>query len=133
MNKGDRKFLLQKVQPALLGFVDGSLSTLAAIFAAAVATQDPILVFKIGLANAVGAGVSMGYSEALSDTGEHTGRGSGIKRGAITGFATFLGAFLHSLPFIIAVYTLALSVAIVVVLFEIFLIAWVRHYYFDEP
>lgn len=126
------EFLLSKVQPALLGFVDGSLSTLAAVFAAAVATGDPWIAFKVGLANAIAAGISMAYSEGLSDTGEVTGRGTGLSRGIITGVATFLGAILHTLPFLIAVYSVAFNFALIVVLLEVVFIAWVRHYYYDS-
>lgn len=131
--KHDIDFLLSKVQPALLGLVDGSLSTLAAVFAAAVATGDPMVAFKVGLANAVAAGISMAYSEGLSDTGEQTGRGTGLSRGIITGVATFLGAILHTLPFLITVYAVAFNFALFVVLLEVVLIAWVRHYYYKRP
>src|SRR5262245_2597208 len=97
----DRTFLLQRVQPALKGLIDGSLSTLAPIFAVAIATHKPHYAFLAGLATAIGAGVSMAYSEGLSDTGEFTGRGHPVIRGLITGLGTFFGGILHTLPFLI--------------------------------
>src|SRR5438477_5714088 len=107
-----RSFLLQRVQPAMSGLIDGSLSTLAPIFAVALATHQPRYAFFAGLATAIGAGVSMAFSEGLSDTGDLTGRGSGYRRGAITGAGTFLGGVLHTLPFLIAGYRAALAVAL---------------------
>ena len=104
----EHQFLLQRVQPALTGLIDGSLSTLAPIFAVALATQDPHYAFLAGLATSFGAGLSMAYSEGLSDTGELTGRGHPIVRGAITGFGTFVGGILHTLPFLIPHYRAAL-------------------------
>jgi hypothetical protein len=94
-------FVLQRVQPALSGLMDGSLSTLAPIFTVALATQRPYFAFLAGLATAIGAGVSMAFSEGLSDTGDLTGRGNPYLRGAITGAGTFLGGILHTLPFLI--------------------------------
>jgi erythrin-vacuolar iron transport family protein len=94
-------FLLQPVQPAMSGLIDGSLSTLAPIFAVAIPTHRPQYAFFAGLATAIGAGVSMAFSEGLSDTGELTGRGNAYLRGAITGSGTFLGGILHTLPFLI--------------------------------
>src|SRR5438094_10665738 len=91
-------FLLQRVQPAMTGLIDGSLSTLAPMFAVAFATHKPFYAFLAGLATAIGAGVSMAYSEGLSDSGELTGRGNPITRGAITGLGTFVGGILHTLP-----------------------------------
>jgi erythrin-vacuolar iron transport family protein len=123
----NESFLLQRVQPGLSGLMDGSLSTLAPIFAVVLATHHPLTAFYTGLATALGAGVSMGFSEALSDTGEQTGRGSAIVRGAITGAATTIGGVFHSLPFIITNVHQALSVAGVVVAIELTAIAWVRH------
>src|ERR671936_1148629 len=108
-------FLLQRVQPALTGLIDGSLSTLAPMFAVALATHKPHYAFVAGLATAIGAGVSMAYSEGLSDTGELTGRGNPVVRGAITGVGTFLGGILHTLPFLIPHYTVALLFAVAVV------------------
>src|SRR5918998_1917280 len=104
----EHAFLLSRVQPALIGLIDGSLSTLAPIFAVALSTQDPHIAFFAGLATAIGAAVSMGFSEALSDTGEYTGRGNPWARGAITGGGTFVGGVFHTLPFLIKDYDVAL-------------------------
>jgi hypothetical protein len=101
-------FLLQRVQPALSGLMDGSLSTLAPIFAVVLATHRPLTAFFTGLATALGAGVSMAFSEGLSDTGDLTGRGKPIVRGAITGGGTFLGGVFHTLPFLISDYNTAI-------------------------
>ena len=100
----EESFLLQRVQPAMVGLVDGSLATLAPIFAVALATHKPHYAFVAGLASALAAGVSMAYSEGLSDTGELTGRGNPAVRGAITGLGTFIGGVLHTLPFLIPHY-----------------------------
>src|SRR5579859_6165334 len=97
----ERSFLLQRAQPAMTGLIDGSLSTLAPIFAVAFATHQPHYAFFAGLATAIGAGVSMAFSEGLSDTGDLTGRGSPYRRGAITGGGTFAGGIFHTLPFLI--------------------------------
>jgi erythrin-vacuolar iron transport family protein len=121
-----QKFVLRIVQPSLVGMIDGTVSTLAPIFAAAVSSNSRTALL-VGLATALGAGVSMGFSEALSDTGEHTGRGSGLIRGTITGAATTLGGLFHSLPFLIADVGRALIVAGTVVAIELFAIAYVRH------
>src|SRR5436305_10735149 len=104
----ENTFLLQRVQPAMTGLIDGSLSTLAPIFAVALATHRPSYAFFAGLATAIGAGVSMAFSEGLSDTGELTGRGTSYLRGGITGAGTFLGGILHTLPFLIPQYDTAL-------------------------
>jgi VIT1/CCC1 family predicted Fe2+/Mn2+ transporter len=128
----DHTFLLQKVQPAMVGLVDGSLSTLAPIFSIALATHNPRYAFIAGLATALGAGVSMAFSEGLSDTGELTGRGSPLVRGSITGGGTFVGGILHSLPFLIPHYQVALIVAIVVVGFELLLLAYFRYRFFQD-
>src|SRR6195952_2609202 len=112
-------FLLQRVQPAMTGLIDGALSTLAPIFAVALATHQPHYAFIAGLATAIGAGVSMAFSEGLSDTGELTGRGSPYLRAVITGAGTFLGGILHTLPFLIPQYGVALVVAIITVAFEL--------------
>ncbi len=125
-----RDFLLRVVQPGLAGLMDGSVSTLAPIFATAFATHSSFTAFLVGLASATGAGISMAFSEALSDTGELTGRGSPAIRGGITGIMTFFGGSLHTLPFLIASIRLALIVAYVVVAFELVLIAAIRHRYF---
>ena len=122
----ESEFVLQVIQPSLVGMIDGTVSTLAPIFAAAV-SSDSKTALLVGLATALGAGVSMGISEALSDTGEQTGRGSAVVRGSFTGGATALGGIFHSLPFIISNLSHALLVAGVVVAVELFVIAWVRH------
>jgi erythrin-vacuolar iron transport family protein len=124
-------FLLQRIQPAMVGLIDGSLSTLAPIFAVALATHRPHYAFFAGLATAIGAAVSMGFSEALSDTGELTGRGNPFVRGSITGVGTFVGGVLHTLPFLIPHYRAAIILAIVVVGVELVGLAWLRWRYFD--
>jgi len=123
-------FLLQRVQPAMTGLIDGSLSTLAPIFAVALATHRPHYAFLAGLATAIGAGISMAFSEGLSDTGELTGRGNPYLRGSITGAGTFLGGILHTLPFLIPEYRAALVVAVVTVAFELTALAWIRWRFF---
>jgi VIT1/CCC1 family predicted Fe2+/Mn2+ transporter len=128
----EQAFLLQRVQPAMVGLVDGSLATLAPIFAVALATHKPYYAFIAGLASAIAAGVSMAYSEGLSDTGELTGRGNPVVRGAITGVGTFLGGILHTLPFLIPHYHTALVAAIVVVAFEMLGLAWIRWRFFGS-
>jgi VIT1/CCC1 family predicted Fe2+/Mn2+ transporter len=127
----DQTFLLQRVQPALSGLMDGSLSTLAPIFAVVLATHHPLTAFYTGLATAIGAGVSMAFSEGLSDTGRLTGRGNPVLRGAITGGATFLGGVFHTLPFLIPNYHTAIIAAIVIVAVELVALAWLRHRFFD--
>jgi VIT1/CCC1 family predicted Fe2+/Mn2+ transporter len=124
-------FLLQRVQPAMTGLIDGSLSTLAPIFAVALATHKPHVAFYAGLATAIGAGVSMAFSEGLSDTGELTGRGNPFVRGSITGVGTFVGGILHTLPFLIPHYRVAILSAIIVVAFELVVLAWLRWRYFE--
>ena len=124
----ERARVLQVVQPGLIGLIDGTVSTLAPIFASAyVAGSRAVLL--IGLASALGAAISMGISEALSDDGALTGRGSSLDRGLITGVATFIGGSLHSLPFLIGDVDRALLVAYAVVSFELLAIAWVRKRY----
>ena len=125
-----RSFLLQRAQPAMAGLIDGSLSTLAPIFAVAFATHRPHDAFLAGLATAIGAGVSMAFSEGLSNTGALTGRGSPLWRGAITGFGTFLGGILHTLPFLIPQYRSALLLALAVIAFELLALAWIRQRFF---
>jgi len=125
-----RDFLLRVVQPGLAGLMDGSVSTLAPIFATAFATHHPFTAFLVGMAAATGAGISMAFSEALSDDGALTGRGSPVVRGAITGIMTFFGGSLHTLPFLIINLQLALLVAYFVVTFELLVIAAIRHRYF---
>ena len=121
-----RALVLQEVQPALLGLMDGSVSTLAPIFAAAGLTGRPHYAFFVGLAASLGAAVSMGLSEALSDDGTITGRGGPLQRGTITGVATGIGGMLHTLPFLIARLSIALNVAYVVVGCELIAIAFIR-------
>jgi erythrin-vacuolar iron transport family protein len=128
----DRTFVLRVVQPALVGMIDGTVSTLAPIFAAAISSSSHTALV-VGIATALGAGVSMGFSEALSDTGEETGRGSAVVRGAITGGATAFGGVFHSLPFIIHDVHTALAVAGVVVAIELFVISWVRYRFLHVP
>ena len=123
-------FLLQRVQPAMTGLIDGSLSTLAPIFAVALATHRPQYAFFAGLATAIGAGVSMAFSEGLSDTGELTGRGNVYLRGGITGAGTFMGGILHTLPFLIPQYRTALIVAVAVIAFELLTLSWIRARFF---
>src|SRR5829696_6459847 len=127
----ERSFLLQRVQPAMTGLIDGSLSTLAPIFAVALATHQPRYAFFAGLATAIGAGVSMAFSEGLSDTGDVTGRGKPYVRGSITGAGTFLGGFFHTLPFLIPQFGVALAAAIVVIICELVALAWVRWRFFN--
>ena len=129
-DESSRDFLLRVVQPGLAGLMDGSVSTLAPIFATAFATHRPFTAFLVGMAAATVAGISMAFSEALSDNGELTGRGSPVIRGGITGLMTFFGGSLHTLPFLISDLHLALIVAYLVVAFELVLIATIRHRYF---
>lgn len=126
-------FVLQKVQPALLGLMDGSVSTLAPLFATAGLTHSAHSAFFVGLAASVGAGISMGLSEALSDDGSVTGRGAPLARGVITGFATTLGGMLHTLPFLLASLLLALHFAYGVVVFELLAIAYIRFHFMKTP
>ena len=128
-----RLFLLQIVQPGLAGLMDGSVSTLAPIFAAAFATTSTHDAFAVGLAASVGAGISMGFAEALSDDGNLTGRGHPWLRGGVCGLMTALGGIGHTLPFLIGNFQLAITVAILVVLAELSTISWVRHRYMDTP
>jgi VIT1/CCC1 family predicted Fe2+/Mn2+ transporter len=124
-------FLLQRVQPAMIGLIDGSLSTLAPIFSVAIVTHRPHYAFIAGVATAIGAGISMAFSEGLSDTGELTGRGNPVVRGAITGVGTFIGGILHTLPFLIPHYEAAIVSAIVVVALELVILAWLRWRFFE--
>jgi erythrin-vacuolar iron transport family protein len=128
--RDQRSFLLQRAQPAMNGLIDGSLSTLAPIFAVAFATHDPHDALLAGLATAIGAGVSMAFSEGLSDSGDMTGRGSPAVRGAITGFGTFLGGALHTLPFLIPRYHTAVLVALAAMVLELLALAWIRQRFF---
>jgi VIT1/CCC1 family predicted Fe2+/Mn2+ transporter len=127
------RFVIQKVQPALLGLMDGSVSTLAPLFATAGLTHNSMSAFYVGLAASLGAGISMGLAEALSDDGKVTGRGAPFLRGAITGGATVLGGMLHTLPFLMSDLQVALHIAYVVVLLELLLISWIRWKFMDTP
>jgi erythrin-vacuolar iron transport family protein len=126
-----RMFVLQIVQPGLAGLMDGSVSTLAPLFAAAFATHSTWQTFLVGLAASVGAGVSMGFAEALSDDGELTGRGHPLLRGVITGMMTTVGGIGHTLPYLIGDFHTATALAIAVVLIELWAIAWIRARYMD--
>src|SRR5215470_12845829 len=128
-----RLFVLQIVQPGLAGLMDGSVSTLAPVFAAAFATQKSWDAFLVGLAASVGAGISMGFAESLSDDGSLTGRGYPWLRGIITGLMTTTGGIGHTLPFLFSDFRLATSVAIVVVATELCAISYIRHRYMDTP
>jgi len=121
----ERKRLLQVIQPSLIGLIDGTISTLAPIFATAYLAGSKAALL-VGLAAALGAAISMGMSEGLSDDGEITGRGAAMQRGLITGFATFVGGIAHALPFLISDIGTALTVAYIVVSIELVVIAWVR-------
>ena len=125
-----KDFVLRVVQPGLIGLMDGSVSTLAPVFAVAVASQDARLAFLVGLAAAVGAAISMGFSEGLSDDGSLTGRGGPVVRGVITGGATFVGGIMHTLPFLWPDVHTALYVAFAVVGAELLAISYIRYRYF---
>jgi VIT1/CCC1 family predicted Fe2+/Mn2+ transporter len=127
----EHSFLLQRAQPAMIGLIDGSLSTLAPIFGIAFYTHQPHTAFVAGLATSIGAAISMAFSEGLSDTGELTGRGAPLTRGLITGAGTFLGGILHTLPFLIPSYHVAVGAAVVVVAFELIALAVLRWRFFD--
>jgi len=128
-----RLFVLQIVQPGLAGLMDGSVSTLAPVFAAAFATRNTWDAFLVGMAASVGAGISMGFAEALSDDGSLTGRGHPWVRGGVCGAMTALGGVGHTLPFLIPNFHLALAVAAVIVVMELGVITWIRHRYMDTP
>ena len=128
-----RLFVLQIIQPGLAGLMDGSVSTLAPLFAAAFATQDSHETFLVGLAASIGAGISMGFAEALSDNGSLTGRGSPWLRGLVCGAMTTLGGLGHALPYLIPHFWTATAVAIAVVVVELAIIAWIRNRYMDTP
>jgi rubrerythrin len=128
-----RLFLLQIVQPGLAGLMDGSVSTLAPLFAAAFATHDTWETFLVGVAASVGAGISMGFAEALSDDGSLTGRGSPWLRGSASGIMTALGGLGHALPYLIPDFATATTISSIVVLLELFAISWIRKRYMDTP
>ncbi|MBK5072297.1 rubrerythrin [Budviciaceae bacterium CWB-B4] len=128
-----RLFVLQIVQPSLAGLMDGSVSTLAPVFAAALATKDSWQAFLVGLAASLGAGISMAFAEAVSDNGSLTGRGNPWLRGASCGVMTTLGGLGHTLPFLISDFWTAMIVSGVVVIFELAAISWIRNRYMDTP
>ena len=128
-----RQFVLTWVQPGLAGLMDGSVSTLAPIFAAAFATGDTWNTFLIGLAASVGAGISMGFTEAASDDGAISGRGSPIKRGFASGIMTTVGGLGHALPYLISDFWTATTIAMVVVFVELWAIAWIQNRYMETP
>jgi rubrerythrin len=133
-----RLFVLQVIQPGLAGLMDGSVSTLAPLFAAALATRSNPDTFRVGLAASVGAGISMGFAEALSDDGSLTGRGRPLTRGIVCGLMTALGGVGHSLPYLIPQdvphgFKIATGIAVGVVLVELAVIAWIRHRFMDTP
>ena len=128
-----RMFVLQYVQPGLIGLMDGSVSTLAPLFAAAFATHNTWETFLVGMAASVGAGISMGFAEALSDDGSLTGRGTPWMRGTVCGLMTTIGGVGHTLPFLIPDFWLATLVAIIVVVVELAAISWIRYRYMDTP
>jgi rubrerythrin len=128
-----RRFVLQIVQPGLAGLMDGSVSTLAPVFAAAFATHTSFYAFLVGMAASIGAGISMGFAEALSDDGVLSGRGHPLARGLICGLMTTAGGIGHTLPFLISNFHTAMAVAIAIVGVELAAIAWIRHRYMDTP
>ena len=128
-----RAFVLQFVQPGLAGLMDGSVSTLAPVFAAAFATKSSWDAFLVGLAASIGAGISMAFAEALSDDGELTGRGSPVIRGLVTGAMTTAGGIGHTLPYLISDFKTATEVAVAVVAVELAVISWIRHHYMETP
>jgi rubrerythrin len=128
-----RRFVLTYVQPGLAGLMDGSVSTLAPIFAAAFATGDTWQTFLVGLAASIGAGISMGFTEAASDDGVISGRGSPLVRGVVTGVMTMLGGLGHALPYLIPDFWTATSIAVAVVFVELWAIAWIQNRYMDTP
>jgi erythrin-vacuolar iron transport family protein len=128
-----RLFVLQIVQPGLAGLMDGSVSTLAPVFAAAFATRNSHDAFLVGLAASIGAGISMAFAEALSDDGSLTGRGRPVLRGAVTGLMTTAGGIGHTLPFLISNFQVAFIAAVIIVALELGAIAWIRNRYMDTP
>ena len=128
-----RLFVLQVVQPGLAGLMDGSVSTLAPVFAAAFATRNSWDAFLVGMAASIGAGISMGFAEALSDDGVISGRGRPVIRGIVCGLMTTMGGVGHTLPFLVENFHIAMLVAVVVVALELAVISWIRHKYMDTP
>jgi len=132
-DSGRRKFVLQIVQPGLAGLMDGSVSTLAPVFAAAFATHLSWTAFLVGMAASFGAGISMGFAEAMSDDGVLSGRGHPLARGTVCGAMTTAGGIGHTLPFLITNFTVAMCIAVAIVAVELGVIAWIRHRYMDTP
>ncbi|MBV8376216.1 MAG: rubrerythrin [Verrucomicrobia bacterium] len=128
-----RRFVLQIVQPGLAGLMDGSVSTLAPVFAAAFATHTSKDAFLVGMAASVGAGISMGFAEAMSDDGVISGRGRPLARGTVCGLMTTVGGIGHTLPFLISDFLYAIGIAVAIVAVELAVIAWIRHRYMDTP
>ncbi|MFT4793710.1 MAG: rubrerythrin [Paracoccaceae bacterium] len=128
-----RRFVLTWVQPGLAGLMDGSVSTLAPIFATAFATQDPMTTLQVGLAASIGAGISMGFTEAASDDGVISGRGSPIKRGISAGVMTTIGGLGHAMPYFISDFWTATVIALIVVFVELWVIAWIQNKYMETP
>ncbi|MGI9386337.1 MAG: iron exporter MbfA [Methyloligellaceae bacterium] len=131
--QAQRQFILTWVQPGLAGLMDGSVSTLAPIFATAFATHDTQTTFLVGLAASIGAGISMGFTEAASDDGEISGRGSPVKRGFASGIMTAVGGLGHALPYLIPDFGIATTIAIIIVFFELWAIAWIQNKYMETP
>ncbi|MBV6637158.1 MAG: rubrerythrin family protein [Mameliella sp.] len=132
-DRAKRQFVLTWVQPGLAGLMDGSVSTLAPIFATAFATHDPWTTFLVGLAASVGAGISMGFTEAASDDGELSGRGSPTKRGIASGVMTTVGGLGHALPYLIPHFWTATTIALIVVFIELWAIAWIQNKFMETP
>ena len=128
-----RRFILQIIQPGLVGLMDGSVSTLAPVFAAAFATRDPWNAFVVGLAASIGAGISMGFAEALADDGKLSGRGAPLLRGVVCGLMTMAGGIGHTLPFLIPSFYWATVIAVCVVVIELIAIAYIQWRYMDTP
>jgi rubrerythrin len=128
-----RLFVMQVIQPGLAGLMDGSVSTLAPLFAAAFATRNPHETFLVGLAASLGAGISMGFAEALSDDGSLTGRGRPLIRGVVCGLMTAVGGLGHTVPYLIPDFNIATALAIAVVVIELIVIAYIRNHYMDTP
>lgn len=128
-----RRFVLTWVQPGLAGLMDGSVSTLAPVFATAFATENTHTTFLVGLAASVGAGISMGFTEAASDDGQLSGRGSPLKRGIASGVMTMLGGLGHALPYLITDFWTATSLALIIVFFELWAIAWIQNKFMETP
>jgi rubrerythrin len=128
-----RTFVLQVVQPGLAGLMDGSVSTLAPVFAAAFATKNSWDAFLVGMAASIGAGISMGFAEALSDDGALSGRGQPLVRGSVCGAMTTLGGIGHTLPYLIPSFYYATVVAVIIVAIELSVISWIRHHFMDTP